>query len=243
MAKLMTLVKASPALDARGFRAYWADSYLRDLLASPALAKLFQRVVHCHSVPLRIRDDDPDAASEWAGVSEIWFGDRSAAESFLASDELRSINAAHAARLPMMTSMLCHEIPMWDNGLERPTVKLVGFFKPSRTMTREESQRYWNVDHVRVGGELMDPQRFAPRYVQNHAYLDYHADDPRYDFAGAPELWFSSEQAAMRLFHESGNLAALAEDEAKFSDPAATVPLILDEHEMFVREREPQPAH
>lgn len=234
MAKLMTLVKSSSQLDAQSFRSHWRE-YLEDVLAQPELRAAIQRVVHNHSVPLEIREDAEFAMGEWAGISEIWFDDRADAEVYLASEKLRAINAAHQSWLPAMASMLCHEIPMWDNGLERPTVKMIAFFHPSSTMTRAESQRYWHVDHVRVGGELMAPQRYAPRYLQNHAFLDYHAPDPKLDFAGAPELWFKSAAAAKELFGQSDKLERLAEDEAKFSTMDATVALVTDEEEMFVR--------
>src|SRR3546814_8023404 len=69
-------------------------------------------------------------------------------------------------------------------------------------MTREQSQHYWTHEHVRVGTTLNDPTPYAPRYVQNHTLPDFHAEKPEYDFAGAPELWFKSEEAARRMFFE-----------------------------------------
>lgn len=242
MAKLMTLFRTAPAVDPAAFRDYWANAYLNDILVSSTLAPAIRRVVHNHGTNLQIRDEPQFAPADWAGISEIWFDSRSDAEAFQAHPELREINDAHADTLVESTSMLCHEVPIWDDGLERPSLKLIAFFHGAGSMTRQESQRYWNEEHVRIGGALINPGQYAARYVQNHAYLDYHAGTPEYDFTGAPELWFKSADAAQRMFGESTNIAELAEDEAKFSIPSKTVSFVTDEHEMFVRGPRMAPA-
>jgi hypothetical protein len=104
-------------------------------------------------------------------------------------------------------------------------------------MTREQSQHYWTHEHVRIGSELNDPTRFAPRYVQNHMLPDFHTAKPEYDFAGAPELWFYSEDAAKRIFLEpsASNMEKLAADEAKFSNRKTTISFITDERMVYER--------
>src|SRR3546814_4468396 len=90
--------------------------------------------------------------------------------------------------MPEISHLLCSELPTWDHGLERASVKMIAFFLPSATMTREQSQHYWTHEHVRVGTTLNDPTPYAPRYVQNHTLPDFHAEKHEYDFAGAPEI-------------------------------------------------------
>lgn len=236
MLKLMTLVKASPTFDHAGFRDYWAGRYLPSILAAPE-ARGIVRIVHNHAVPLHIRDDDQISEGGWAGVSETWFQNRTDADAFLASSHVHAAEASHAQMMPEISHLLCSELPTWDHGLERASVKMIAFFLPSATMTREQSQHYWTHEHVRVGTTLNDPTPYAPRYVQNHTLPDFHAEKPEYDFAGAPELWFKSEEAARRMFFEAKNLDLLAEDEAKFSDRSTTVMLVTDEQEVYVKEQ------
>src|SRR3546814_19796752 len=101
-------------------------------------------------------------------------------------------------------------------------------------MTREQSQHYWTHEHVRVGTTLNDPTPYAPRYVQNHTLPDFHAEKPEYDFAGAHDLWFKSEEAARRMFFEAKNLDLPAADETKFSYRSPQAILVNDDQE-FVR--------
>src|SRR3546814_16850785 len=81
--------------------------------------------------------------------------------------------------MPEISHLLCSELPTWDHGLERASVKMIAFFLPSATMTREQSQHYWTHEHVRVGTTLNDPTPYAPRYVQNHTLTDFHHEKPR----------------------------------------------------------------
>ncbi len=88
---------------------------------------------------------------------------------------------------------------MWDRGGRHDALKALAFFHARAGTTREESQRYWSTDHVVLGDRLGMALKLS-KYVQNHALPDYHAKDPRFDFVGAPELWFNSLDDANSLF-------------------------------------------
>ncbi len=234
MIKLMTLMKASPSLDSQSFSTFWVDEFLPSILATPEGAKIV-RVVHNHVVPLQIRENAGFSVGEWAGVGETWFESRADADAFLASPSVKAAVASHGDKLVETVDLLCTELPIWDDGLEKPSVKMIAFFHPSAEMNRTQSQRYWTDVHVGVGSRLNDPKPYAPRYRQNHVLADFHTAKPEYDFVGAPELWFKSEDTARRMFVEAKNMDLLAEDEAKFSDRGRTLAFVTDEQEVFVR--------
>ena len=231
MAKVLSLVKTRPGVDPAAFRDYWANHYTAAVLAIPGLGRGIRRIVHNHAIGLRIRDDAELPMPDWAGIAETWLDSDDAARTFMAETASAAWCARHRAVFEDIVHYPCREVEIWNDGLDRPSVKMLAFFNPSAAMTREQSQRYWNVEHVAVGGRLMNPRQYAPRYVQNHVWPDHHSADPRLDFAGCPELWFHSPESAVALFTEPGpeNSARLAEDEAVFSDRASTLMMVTDE--------------
>jgi hypothetical protein len=237
MTKVLSLVKTAPSVTPDAFRKYWAQDYLMSLFEVPGVRERISRVVHNHVVPLAIREDPDFREGEWAGFSETWFDSREDAEAFLTNPAVAKAIASHAKVMPSVVHLHCTELPIWDTGLAQASVKMIAFFHPSASMTREQSQHYWTHEHVRIGSALNDPTRYAPRYVQNHMVSGYHTANPEFDYAGAPELWFSSKDAAQRMFREmsSESLEKLAEDEAKFSDRKKTISFITDEQSVYSR--------
>jgi hypothetical protein len=233
MIKIMSLVKTHEGTSLEAFRDYWRGAYLRSILALDGIKAKVVKVTHNHAIPLVLRDDHP--ATTWAGVGEMWFERQADAEAFLNHPGLAAALASHSNVLTEVVHLPVTELPTWDLGTENPPVKMIAFFHPSAAMNRAQSQDYWTNKHVAVGMELNRPQRFAPRYVQNHVLPDFHAAKPEYDFAGAPELWFYSKEAALQLFGETDKLEELQADEAKFSDRPATVALITDELPVYSR--------
>ena len=231
MAKILTLFKTRPGIPEPAFRDYWANDYTAAVLALTTLRSSIRRIVHNHGMPLRIREDAELPVPDWAGIAETWLDSDDAARAFMAETGSAAWGARHREVFEDIVHYPCREVEIWNSGVERPSVKMLAFFNPSAAMTREQSQRYWNVEHVAVGGRLMNPRQYAPRYVQNHVWLDHHSADPRLDFAGCPELWFNSPAAAVALFTETGdeNREKLAEDEAVFSDRASTLMMVTDE--------------
>jgi hypothetical protein len=62
MTKVMSLVKARGFSTSSDFRAYWADEYLRSLLAVSDMREKTSRVVHNHAVPIQIPEATPRGA-------------------------------------------------------------------------------------------------------------------------------------------------------------------------------------
>jgi uncharacterized protein (TIGR02118 family) len=232
MTKILSLVQAAPGLEGRAFADYWRDRYLAALLAIPAVRSSLRRVVHNQAQPSSIRDDAEAAPAGWAGVSEMWFTDREAARAFLANADVAAVAREHAGSLPQIVHLHVREVLMWDHGGKHDALKAMAFFLPNPAMTREQAQRYWNVDHVAEGARLGMGQKLS-KYVQNHTLLDHHASDPRYDFAGGPELWFNSLEDAETLFSDEDKVAQLSADEAKFSDRSTTAMMVVDEVVVF----------
>ncbi|KJS06018.1 MAG: hypothetical protein VR73_11050 [Gammaproteobacteria bacterium BRH_c0] len=231
MGKILTLFKKQAAVDDRTLRDYLAKDYTAAVLAIPAAGAAITRIVHNHAVALKIREDAEFPMPDWAAVAETWFDSSEAVQAFLSHTSQQQWHNRHSGMFNTVVHLPCRELEIWNNGVERPSIKMMAFFHPSAAMTREQSQDYWTNRHVDVGARLSDPQRFAPRYVQNHVLADYHTADSRHDFAGCPELWFYSPESAVALFTEPGdeNLAKLNEDEAIFSDRSSTVMMVTDE--------------
>jgi hypothetical protein len=233
MTKIVSLVKTQPGISPQEFRAYWRGPFLHAVLDLKDVKKGVAKVSHNHTFPLVIRADFP--VSPWAGFSEVWCDSREDGERLLSHPGLPDLLAAHSAVIADVVHLHCTELPTWDLGMESPPVKMMAFFHPSSAMTRAQSQDYWTNKHVAIGMALNKPHRFCPRYVQNHTLLDYHNPKPEFDFAGAPELWFYSKDAALQLFGETDKLDDLRIDEAKFSDRAATVALMTDDQPVYSR--------
>jgi uncharacterized protein (TIGR02118 family) len=233
MTKIVSLVKTRPGTSAEAFREYWRGPFLNSILDLGDLRKSVVKIVHNHAFPLVIRDDFP--ISPWAGFSEMWFDGRGDGDGFLNHPGLPAVLASHSALVAEVLHLHCSELPTWDLGVDSPPLKMMAFFLPSRNITRAQSQDYWTNKHVAIASALNNPKRFCPRYVQNHTLLDYHNAAPEYDFAGAPELWFYSKEAALELFSETDHLVELQADEAKFSNRAATVALMTDEQLVYSR--------
>jgi hypothetical protein len=234
MAKVLSLISA-PGLQPDAFREYWAGDYLQSLLAIGEVSSRIRRIVHNHVVPVGIREDSEFSAGDWSGIAETWFDTQADAQAFLSSPAIAGAVASHSKWLPKVVHLHCTELPQWGSVVEKPTLKLFAFFHPSAAMTREQSQHYWTHHHVKVASALNDPKRYVARYLQNHVVSGYHTADPAYDFAGAPELWFYSEAAAQKLFHEMDpeRTAALIADEARFSDRKRTYAVITDEQPVY----------
>jgi hypothetical protein len=234
MTKLVSLIKTRAGVDAKTFREYWRGPFLHSLLELGQAKKSVAKVTHNHTFPLVIRADFP--VSPWAGFGEMWFDTREEGEAFLGNPGLAGVLASHSAIVSEVVHLHCTELPTWDLGVEHPPIKMMAFFHPSKAMTRAQSQDYWTNKHVAIGTALNNPKRFCPRYVQNHTLPDFHTTKPEYDFAGAPELWFYSQEDALKLFAEVDKLDDLKVDEARFSDRAATVALITDDQPVYSRE-------
>lgn len=237
MLKILSLVKKNPTMNESVFRQYWLENYLPSILAIPDVKNNVTRIAHNHAISLTIREDFAQPDSVWGGVSEMWFDSPEAAKQFLNSQAVCHAVESHKQQLPEIIHLHCNELEVWNNGMEKPTIKLMAFFHHSNNMSRTQSQDYWTNKHVEVGSRLNNPQQYAPRYVQNHVLEHFHTQNPDYDFTGCPELWFYSKEAALKLFFETDekNMKELAEDEAKFSDMRKTLSLVTDEVTVYQR--------
>lgn len=241
MSKIMTLIESAPGLGRDAFRDYWRERYLPDLLAIPGIGDDITRIIHNHVQPGTIRDDGNVAPADWSGISEIWFTDRAAAERFLASPAVADLARRHAGALARIVPIHMRAVTMWDHGGDHKAMKAIAFFHANPAMTRAEAQRYWNVDHVAVGAKLGLDRKLS-KYIQNHTVDGFHTVDPALDYIGAPELWFNDIADANSLFADAEKVAELAIDEARFSDKALSIMMIVDEVVVHEGRLETQPA-
>ena len=229
MSKIITLVKSS-GMTRDEFREYWRDVWLPSLLAVPETGDNLVRIVFNHVLPSNIRPDEEVPSDQWAGFAEMWYYDRPSAERFLASPGVQSAIAAHAEAIPEVVHLHVFEIAGWDRGTGKVALKALNLFIPRDGMSRTEAQRYWSDEHLRETTRLGMSQKLS-KYVQNHSFPDHRTADPRYDFAGGPEMWFESMEEAESIFADEALLAELKEDEVKFVDHSLT--LVVEEEDVY----------
>ena len=233
MTKIITLVKSS-GMAGEEFRKYWRERYLASVLAISEARNNLVRVVHNHVLPSSMRPDEDNASDRWAGISEMWYYDQPSAEGFLASNAVRDAIAAHAKTLPEIVHLHIREIAGWDRGGRNAALKVMAFFVPPEGMSRADAQRYWNDEHLRETARLGMSQKVS-KYIQNHSFPDCQNMDPRYNFAGGPEMWFENADEAGRLFADSAVRDELRVDELNFTDPRYGVMLTVEEENVYPR--------
>jgi len=210
-------------MPASTFAEYWRERYWPALQSVPGVQGQLLRVVHNLVQPAPVSTDAPPV--DWSGIAEMWFADRTAAEAFLTDRLRQQLDRAHAKRLPRILHLPVREVPMWDRGGKTHALKAFGLFVPRAGLTREQAQRYWNIEHVALGTRIGLAQKIA-KYVQNHIWADYHSTQERFDYAGASEAWFDKRADAQGAFAQQGELEA---DEEQFMDRSRATMMIVEE--------------
>lgn len=231
MTKVITLVRSS-GMAPDEFREYWRESVLPSLLAVPEARENLVRVVHNHVLPADARSEEKSPFDQWAGVTEFWYYDRPSAERFLASSEAQQAIASHG-KIPEIVYLHVFEIAGWDRKSRETAMKMMGFFIPKDGLSRIEAQRHWSDEHLRVTARLGMSQKLC-KYIQNHTFPEYRTSDPRYNFAGGPEMWFETMEEANSIFADEALLAELKVDEETFTDTRQSVMLMLEEADVYL---------
>ena len=125
---------------------------------------------------------------------------------------------------------------MWDRAGPQNGPKVFHFFRPPPSMTRDESLRYWNEQHVKVG-QGMGTANFVARYIQNHCIESSAPIEAQYDFIGAPELWFDSVEDSRGGYKDVSKNAIREMDEDKFSDRKTNLTLVTNERIISVERK------
>jgi hypothetical protein len=227
MKKVLSLIAANGQADLREAQSYWDNAYLKTFLQAPAVRGRIVKLVHNHAVPLsQQKGRAPNL--DWVGVAELWFDSAESAQSFIAAAGPQSHGDIDSRLMPKIMHFRCKEIPMWDRAGPQNGPKVFHFFKSSPSMTRDESLKYWNEQHIKVG-QGMGTADFVARYMQNHFLESSMPIEPEYDFIGAPELWFNTVEDSQGGYKDPSKVATRAVDENKFSDRAATVSIVAAE--------------
>jgi len=227
MGKIISLLKPEPGLDPIHLKEYWRETYLNALLALPGVTETLLRILYNQVQPTLAGDHI--APTGWEAVSEMWFANRSASEALLSNNQLLR---GDAASLQQIVHLHVREVMMWDRGGKHDALKMMVVFSPRAGMTREQAQRYWNVEHVSLGVRHGIDRKFS-KYVQNHTFADYHSPDRRFDYAGGPEAWFNDIADFNRLLTDDALMAALAADEAMFMDRNSAEMMLLEEELIY----------
>jgi len=232
--KIMSLVRKRSGVSDRELHGFLEGPF-RDRLTATAEGEAITRMMYNHVKPNEIRADFGDTEASWAGVLEIWVADEARALELIG--HLGGLADAADVPFTLAPAILVREVLMWDRGGKHDAMKVICFFHPRQGLSRIESQHYWNNEHVELGDRLQMGQKLS-KYIQNHAPADFHAGTPEFDFAGGPEFWFNDIAEANSLFADQAKLAELGKDEAKFSDQASSIMLVVEERQLFERAAE-----
>lgn len=230
MKKVLGLFAAPQSGNLEAAQAYWNNGFRKALLAMPEVAGHLVKLVHTEIRPLSQRPDQAPNV-DFAGVSAMYFDADESASAFIAAVSKNSVPGDHSAHLPKIMFFQAREIAMWDFGGPQNGPKVFHFFKAPASMTKEESLKYWNEQHVKVG-QGMGTAAFVARYMQNHFVASSQPVEPKYDFIGSPELWFNSVEDSRGGYKDSSKNAVRAVDEDKFADRESTVTLVGEERIM-----------
>jgi hypothetical protein len=224
--KILSLIAANRQADLQEAQSYWDDAYLKTFLQAPIVQGRIMKLVHNHTVALSQRADRVPN-TDWVGVAEIWFDSAQNAQSFIAGASSLT-GDIDSQLIPKIMHYRCKEIPMWDRAGPQNGPKVFHFFKAPSSMTRDESLRYWNEQHVKVG-QGMGTANFVARYIQNHFIESSAPIESQYDFIGAPELWFDTVEDSRGGYKDASKNAIRDRDEDKFSDRKTNLTLVTAE--------------
>lgn len=229
MAKILIL--SCPAdTDDESFHDRWQDLLAREAAADESIV----RIVHNRATPIELRPIEDSGRTAWRGVTEIWFDGWEAAGK--AGARLRGAD--------MLSGVIAQWLPvedrlMVDSG-ERPLrVKVMIPWRRKHDISREEAQDYWAGPHARFGLQDLGLSAYLLRYYQNHVVDRDGFDSGSRD--GAAEFWVRDHEAFGEMGGNPEMLRQVAEDESHFMDPDGSDMLILEESEIYRRDRSEAP--
>ncbi|MGC2222198.1 MAG: EthD domain-containing protein [Methylocella sp.] len=226
MKKVLSLIAANKQVDLLEAQAYWDDAYLKKFLRLAAVEGRVRKLVHNHVVPL-VQRAGKAPNTNWVGVAELWFDTAQSAQSFIAASP-QTDEIADPRLMPKIFHFRCNEIPMWDRAGPQNGPKVFHFFKAPAGRTKEESLKYWNEQHVKVG-QGMGTASFVARYMQNHFIDSSQPIEAQFDFIGAPELWFDTVEDCRGVYKDASKNAIRDVDEDKFADRETNTTLATEE--------------
>ena len=255
MIRIVFLLRRRAGLSLDEFHTYWRDEH--GPLAASFQTKLgIQRYTQSHRV------DDPFNAAiaaarggmepPYDGVAELWWESEDALAAASSTPEGQRAGAALLADeaafidLPASPLWLAHEYPQVSPAepvVARPTSTIVKLHFPLRhppSMTLEDAQRYWRVQH----GPLirsMAPAMGMIRYQQVHRYESAFEAALREargttvePYTGHAEAWFDRRTLGGAPEAAAAGERAV-EDEARFIDFARSAIWIGKEHVLIDR--------
>ena len=241
MIRLVYAIRRQPHLSLTEFHRYWHDVH-GPLMVKNAEALAANRYIQVHTVEDPSNKSARDARKmlePYDGVVEIWWDDQEAAVSASNSPEGQAANREliedeknfidfsrsslwFATDLPQVN-------PTPENIVAAPDSSVIKFYYVLgrlSTLSREEFQLYWRMNHGPLIRSLATDMRVL-RYLQVHTLDDAIAEPVRatrgemediYD--GHAELWFDSNELSTSAESPERQRASqlAAEDEAKFID-------------------------
>lgn len=252
MIRLVFLLRRQPHLSLAEFQAYWRDVHA-PLVASHATTLGIRRYVQVHALGDDETDGRMNAARDgvmeprYDGVAELWWESEDelaapgateagrAAGAALLEDERRFID------LPRSPLWLAHEYPQINPAVEvvaRPLSSVVKLYFPLRhlpSLTFDEAQRYWRVQHGPKIRRQAAGQGLT-RYMQVHRFespveaaLRAARGTEVEAYTGHAEAWYDRSQP--RTGPEARAAGALAvADERNFIDFTRSTMWIGKEH-------------
>jgi EthD domain len=175
------------------------------------------------------------------GVGMVWFRSPDAVGAALADPTVESVfdDEKDVFNDPIAdTSLFTREVVFRDTGAT--TVKLVGFLRRRRGLTREEFSEIWEHQHGQLFLSVPEIDAHVTKYVQNHVTDDFTGllGD---DFDGVVEIGFSELQDIPKIFGGE-YLERIRPDEERFVDLDAMIVVLTDEVLLYEDALEPFPG-
>jgi EthD domain len=239
--KQIYITKRAPAYSEAQWGARWRrhGSFVRSL---PLWAQIR------HYEQCRVLSDEAAAPAQFDGLSGaydgvgmVWFRNRDAVGAALGDPTVQSVfeDEKDVFNDPIAdTSLFCREVVFRDTGAT--TVKLVGFLRRRRGLSREQFSEAWEHTHGRLFLSVPEIDAHVTKYVQNHV-LDEFTGPLGDDFDGVVEIGFADLGDVSEIFGQA-YLDRVRPDEQRFVDLDTMIVLLTDEALLYEDALDPYSA-
>jgi len=253
MIRFVYVVRRLPKLSRQEFQRYWRENH-GPLVAKHSTSMRIRRYVQSHTIedPLNEMMRAPRGAMEpYDGVADLWWNNeeelaalaaspeaQKAAEELL-EDEKNFIDFSHSS------IWFAYELPQINPNPENivareesPIIKICFFGHPLPSLSCDETQAYWRMNHGPLLRSFAQALRVR-RYIQVHMLQTPLNNIPREargkmedPFMGHAELWYDRAELSAALTTPEAARAneSLFADEAKFCDFKRSALWVAKEH-------------
>jgi hypothetical protein len=221
---------------------HWGILHAALLITQPVAMKVFDRYVQNYAIQ-GVRDEEllhPIHPQGWSGIADHWLAGAAELNEFGHDPYYHDRMGQHMFSQPgRLWMQLTHaQEVLYDDGDDRPRVKLFHFLPKREDLSRDEFAAIWRTDHAPIFCEATGSTGPVRKYAQSLGLPpDSSAFDGTFlapgggvgDCAGIEEIWFDSLDDLSLLRGDPELSASIRASEERFLDVERTYSLVLYE--------------